>query len=327
MITLAVTTRSHLRSVLFFLPMLRWSLKIRRQLREAPGCVRFASIIMGPRDFWTITVWKNRDKMMDFMRSGEHEDIMWEFSHWLDSFWLMRWRPTAEEHGDWKGLKLAQRKALPSPAPERTPEQDAALRAAWKSMPRLRAASSPSGAASLDYSPAQRRARQLVAGGVGASVRLEVPKVLETVAGWRAIRELRSELLENQDVLRCAFGISRPRELYALVVFRHERAWREFQASEMLQRLRERWGDGLWTMRWEADNEFGHWDGLRLRRVKLGTKVEVPEAYRSMVKLEGDPEPRRREVRSKREATDGQDGVEAVESVPQAAAARQDRDE
>lgn len=293
MVSLAVTTRSHLRGTRFFFSMLAWSLRIRKQLRETPGCVRFASIIMGPREFWTITVWDTRDKMMEFMRSGAHEDIMWEFSHWLDSFWLMRWRPTDEEHGHWKGLTLAERKALPPSAPERTAEQKAALEAVWKSMPRLRASSSPSGAASFEYAPQQRRARQLVAGGVGASVRLEVPKLRQTVAGWRDIREMRTALVANEDVLRCAFGISRPRELYSLVVFRHERAWRDFQASDLLQRLRERWPDGLWTMRWEADNEFGHWDGLRLRRMKLGTKVLVPTAYRSMIKLAGEPELRK----------------------------------
>jgi hypothetical protein len=289
MITLAVTTRSHLQGVRFFLPMLRSSLRIRKQLALAPGCVRFASIIMGPREFWTLTIWESRQKMLDFMRSGEHEDIMWEFSHWLDSFWLMRWRPTEEESGKWSGLSLAQRKALPAPAPERTREQDAALQAAWKTLPRLKAASAPSGAPSLDYAPGQRRARQLVAGGVGASIRIEVPALRETVAGWNALRLLRTSLLNNEDVLRCAFGVSKPRELYALIIFRHDRTWRDFQSSDLVQAMRQRWPEGLWTMRWEADNEFGHWDGLRLRRVKLGTKVTYPDAFKKMIRLKGDP--------------------------------------
>ncbi|MGH2767582.1 MAG: antibiotic biosynthesis monooxygenase, partial [Actinomycetota bacterium] len=153
MITLAVTTRSHLRRARFFLPMLRASLRIRRQLAVAPGCIRFASIIMGTKEFWTLTVWESRQKMLDFMKSGEHEDIMWEFSNWLDSFWLMRWRPTQEEQGEWNGVRLSQRKALPAPAAERTDQEKRALTAAWTSVPRLRAASDPSGAATLDYAP------------------------------------------------------------------------------------------------------------------------------------------------------------------------------
>lgn len=288
MVTFAVTTRSRLRGLRFFFPMLRASLRIRRQLRESPGCVRFASIIMGPREFWTITVWETRQKMIDFMRSGEHEDIMWDFSKWLKSFWLMRWRPTTDEQGTWSGLQLGSRyPAEEQPVPERTADQQAALQAVWDNMPRLKAAAAPSGAASFDHAPQQRRARRLVAGGVSSTLRLIVPRG-KTPAGWLAVRRLRSSLLENPDVLRAAFGISRPRELYALVVFRNEDAWREFDSSQMVEKLRERWPEGVWTMRWDAENEFGHWDGLRLRRVKLGTQVKVPKAAEAAVTLEGD---------------------------------------
>lgn len=266
--------------------MLRASLRIRRQLRESPGCVRFASIIMGPREFWTITVWETRQKMIDFMRSGEHEDIMWDFSKWLKSFWLMRWRPTPDEQGAWAGLKLGQSyTAGDRPAPERSADQEAALKAVWDNMPRLKAAAAPDGAASFDYAPQQRRARRLVAGGVSSTLRLNVPRG-KTMAGWVALRRLRSKLLDNEDVLRAAFGISRPRELYALVVFRNEDAWRQFDSSPMLEGLRRRWPEGVWTMRWDAENEFGHWDGLRLRRAKLGTQVKVPKAAEAAVQFE-----------------------------------------
>ncbi|MGH2771763.1 MAG: antibiotic biosynthesis monooxygenase [Actinomycetota bacterium] len=289
MVTFSVTTRSRLRSVLLFFPMLGASLRIRKQLAEAPGCIRFASIIMGPREFWTITVWETRQTMIDFMRSGAHEDIMWDFKDWLKSFWLMRWSPTGEELGTWTGMHLGQKLALPAPPPERTEQQQEALKAAMDVLPRLKAAAAPSGKASFDYSPAQRRARRLVAGGIGATLRLEVP-ARQTLSAWWAVRRLRAKLLQDTNVLRAAFGISKPRELYSLIVFRHEEAWREFQNSPMLARMRERWGDGLWTMRWEAENEFGHWDGLRLRRVKLGTAVEVPKGYEKAIAVESDAE-------------------------------------
>lgn len=278
MIQLAVTTRSHLKGVRFLPSMVRASLRIRRQLAGTPGCIRFASIFMSGREVWTITVWRSRQEMLDFMRSGAHEDIMWDFSRWLDSFWLMRWRPSEDEDGHWDGLCLAM--PLPSPGggtARRTGDQARALEAVYEAVPRLRAAAGPSGAASFEHSPAQRKARRLVAGGVGATVRLRVPAGRSAPA-WRELARMRRCLLARAGVLRCAIGISRPGELYVLAVFRSEEAWREFRDGDWVARLRSRWPDGLWLMRWEADNEFGHWDGLRLRRVKLGTKVSVPDA-------------------------------------------------
>lgn len=261
--------------------MLRASLRIRKQLDETPGCLRFASIVMGPRDFWTVTIWRTRGEMMDFMRSGAHEDIMWDFSRWLDSFWLMRWRPTTDEVGSWEGLTLAERQALPKPAPPRTPEQEAVLDAAFRAVPRLRAAASPSGAAAFDYAPHQRRARRLVAGSVGGTLRVKVPTALEGVKAWRKLERIHTSLLAGEDALRSAFGISNTRELYLLTVFRSDRAWEEFLSSEAMQELSRCWPEGMWTMRWDGDNEFGHWDGMRLRRVKLGTMVAVPDAAKA----------------------------------------------
>ncbi len=246
-------------------------------------------MVTSPREFWTLTVWRTRQEMLDFMRSGAHEDIMWEFARWLDSFWLMRWRPSSEESGDWKGLQLARRTSPAATAPARSREQEAALEAAYDALPRLRAAAGPSGAPAFEHSPAQRRQRRLVSGGVGGTLRLELPASRHVWGAWRKIRSLRSSLAQDQDVLRCAAGFSSPKQLYLLAIFRHAEAWKQFDSSSSVSALRERWPDGVWTMRWDADNEFGHWDGLRMRRVKLGTMVAVPEAAQSAVSLPGEP--------------------------------------
>jgi len=258
--------------------MLRASLRIRKQLAETPGCIRFANIVMGPREFWTLTVWETRQEMLDFMRSGAHEDIMWDFSRWLDSFWLMRWRPTEQELGQWHGLSLARKKALPAPPLERSPEQEARLNAAFRSLPRLRAASGSSGAAGIDHAPSQRRARAQVAGGLGGTLRIEVPKRSQVPIAWARLRKIRRDILGDEDVLRSAFGVSGVNETYMLAIFRNAEAWTRFETSEAVRELRQRWPHGVWTMRWDADNEFGHWDGMRMRRIKLGTTLSMPEA-------------------------------------------------
>ena len=102
----AVTTRSRLKSARFFAPMYRASDRVKRQLADTPGCLRFASVAASPREFWSISVWRSREEMQDFMRSGAHETFMWNFSRWFDSFWLVRWSPTEDEHGRWSGLPL-----------------------------------------------------------------------------------------------------------------------------------------------------------------------------------------------------------------------------
>lgn len=268
--------------------MMRASLRIRTQLTETPGCLRFANIVMSPREFWTVTVWRSRQEMLDFMRSGAHEEIMWRFSTWLDSFWLMRWRPSSEESGSWAGLTLAPPPA-DAVAPERSPEQRAALAAALESLPRLRAAAGADGAASLHDSPSQRKWRHMVSGAVGATIRVEVDHLRNGPAARRATARLRRDLLTSGEALRCAFGSSDLRTFYLLVLFRDARAWTDFADSAEIEGLRRRWPQGMWMMRWDADNEFGHWDGLRLRKVKFTTPVTVPEAARSAADSPGSP--------------------------------------
>lgn len=261
--------------------MLRASYRIRRQLSATPGCLRFANVVVSPKEVWTLTVWRTRHEMLEFMRSGAHESIMWIFASWLESFWLMRWRPTTQETGTWGGLQLAQPNALPPEPTERSPKQEAALEAALRSLPRLRAAAGPDGGASIDYAPGQRRARGMVAGAVGGTVRVEVDRGRDVRAAWQLLHRIQRRVLADETALRCAFGASQSRVLYLLGLFRNDTTWRSFMASEEMLQLQRRWPDGTWTMRWEADNEFGHWDGLRLRRIKLGTMIEVPEPART----------------------------------------------
>ena len=85
-----VTTRSRLRGPWFFPHMMLASLRIRRQLARTGNVVRWASIVAGPSEFWTITVWRSRHDMQEFMRSCAYDEFMWLLSKWLASFWLMR---------------------------------------------------------------------------------------------------------------------------------------------------------------------------------------------------------------------------------------------
>lgn len=279
-VAFAVTTRSRLRGYHRFPQMFIASRRIRRQLDETPGCVRFASIIAGPREFWTITVWETRDKMLDFMRSGAHEDIMWLFGKWLDSFWLMRWKPTAEEVGRWSDATLGPDDDGRPKSRPRTPQEQAALDAALDAMPVLKASAGPEGNPTYDTSPAARRHRRAVTGAGAIAMRIEASGRGQAFKAWREIRRVGRRLGQDGAVLRSVTGFSGLRDHYALAVLRDEEACSRFLAAEEQRQMHERWGDQCWMMRWQPENEFGHWDKLRLRREPLGTggsAIPVPD--------------------------------------------------
>ncbi len=56
---------------------LRWTLKIRSQLRDAPGCVGYTlDARLLSKTFWTLSAWSDKDAMEAFVRSGTHSDML-----------------------------------------------------------------------------------------------------------------------------------------------------------------------------------------------------------------------------------------------------------
>lgn len=260
----AVTTRSRLKSPRLFLPMLHANLDIKRQLAATSGCLRFASVVMGPRDFWTISVWRSRDEMLEFMQGGAHERLMWNIAKWFDSFWLMRWAPTADQEGSWDGLRfreVAGRGATSDPA------QREAAKEVLASIPEFLAAIGPEGGPSYHSAPTVRRSKERVDWANAGILRLHVPTSSRLPVAWRRIRSVRNQLARDPDVLRVAYGAAGPEELFAFAIFGNEEAWRRFKEGSLVRQLMETWPETLWIMRWTAEHEFGHWDRLRVRRV------------------------------------------------------------
>lgn len=272
----AVTTRSRLRGPWFFPAMMIASARIRRQLARTGDVVRWASVVAGPTEFWTITVWRSRHDMQEFMRSGAHDDIMWLFSRWLESFWLMRWRPGPEERGSWKGLSMAR----PDPAYESDspgPTSNAVLQQALEHLPLLAAATGADGAACYESSAYARNRREEV-GGAGGVVVHVTTSLAQTPAALLMLRRLRRQAREHHDVLRIAVGVGRPGELYLLGVWRERAGAQRLLRSSVLEEAARRWPDGLWANEWLPENEFGHWDGMRLRRARSRYTIQVPKA-------------------------------------------------
>jgi ferritin-like metal-binding protein YciE len=252
----AVTTRSKLRGLRFFPAMLVATLRARRQLGRARGIVRWASVIAGPTEFWTLTVWSGVHDLQEFMRSGAHGEVMWRMPRWLSEFWLARWRPGEAEVGAWDGLRLVSDEAPSRPPPAAGREEGAEF--VLRELSR--------GGLTYDSSPLVRRSRARLAPLSGVVVRIDAtPRSL--VPALRAVRGLRRSLRRDPEVVRVFVGVARFHELYLFAVCRSRAAARAVVESARMEHARMRWGDRLWALEWRPENEFGHWDGLRMRRL------------------------------------------------------------
>lgn len=56
---------------------LRWTLKIRRQLRNDPGCAGYSlDAKLLTKTFWTLSAWADEDAMTRFVHSGQHAAML-----------------------------------------------------------------------------------------------------------------------------------------------------------------------------------------------------------------------------------------------------------
>lgn len=297
---LVATTRSRLRSTRTFVPMLRASRQIRLQLRDAPGLVRALSVVAGPTEFWTVTVWTSRDAMQAFMRSGDHGAFMWRVGGWLGAFWLMRWSPGSTERGTWGGLVLAAR---PDAEPEALPAGAGATPGSLADevlagMPELRAAMGASGAATYADAPFTARKRAQLAQASGAIV-------VAAAAPWgmpallARMRRLAVALRRDPDLFAATVGMGHGGELVLIAAWRSEDAAARFVDGPGVAALAARPGRTVWAHAWRPEHEFGTWDGARLR-ARRGRPADCAETATPVERRRG---VRRRPARLPRSRT------------------------
>jgi hypothetical protein len=91
------------------------------------------------------------------------------------------------------------------------------------------------------------------------------------------MRKLRQECEGDEAMLRAVVGVSKPGDVYLLSVWRDRDSVARMLDSPQVKELHEKW-PGFWSNEWIPENEFGHWDGLRLRRARTRYAINVPEA-------------------------------------------------
>lgn len=270
-----VTTHSRLRSVRFFPAMRLASSRIGRQLDHTDGVVRWASIVAGPTEFWTISVWRSRHAMQEFMRSGAHGAVMWQFSRWLRSFWFMRWRPGPRELGAWAGASLAGRPA-PDSQPVASCAQEDVRSTVIAGLPdHLREAIGPDGAVSYDSAPFARVRRRQVEGSGGAVVRIAAPLHRVPLA-FAELQRARRHLRSDPDLLDAAVGFGRPGEVYLLTIWTDLACAERLLESSWARKQASWWGDAYWALECVPENEFGQLDGGRRLRTERRRRSARP---------------------------------------------------
>lgn len=218
--------------------MLRATLEVRRDLRRARGLLRAANVIGGPTEFFTLTVWTNRDAMYAFMSSGAHERIMWRWPEWLSSFWLGRLAPTECESGAWRGMQLAPIADQGGPV-----------------HPEFR---SPS------FASREPRPRDLEHHRLSATTAVFRPADSRRwPAGLSAARRFGRTVDGGARLLLRARGYSLDGELVSVALWRDELSAARAVAEASLVTP----GVRSWAMAWRPLDEFGTWDGLRVRRL------------------------------------------------------------
>jgi anti-sigma regulatory factor (Ser/Thr protein kinase) len=233
--------------------MLLFGRRIERELKDAPACERYANIIAGPREFWTLTIWRNATAMRDCMRDGTHGRVMWQQPYWLECYWGMRWRPGSYQSGRWEGdaWQLAGA-ALPSTGSSE-PLQSPRGMLPWMDAALGRAV------------PVEQRQ---LAGAAGATYRLRIPP-LGIPAALRDVRRLRAVASADRDSFTLSLGLGTGGAVYLLVIARSSEALERLRARPEHKRFLERWGDRAWCSTWEPESEFGHWESHKLRDGQL----------------------------------------------------------
>jgi len=99
MMTISIT-RLRLRSLRYGPPFLYYTLVSARQARHAVGNAGVALRRHGGA-YWTLTLWKDRAAVRDFMRTGPHRAAMVKLPLWCDEASLAHWDQETDRVPSW----------------------------------------------------------------------------------------------------------------------------------------------------------------------------------------------------------------------------------
>ena len=103
---MCVTTRFQLKHVWQLVPMYVMYLRLRRDLHTAPGLIRHAFLIQGPRACCTISIWESERALLKFANLPAHIDVLRRSQPMCRAIWSAYWRldGISRSAHDWPGV-------------------------------------------------------------------------------------------------------------------------------------------------------------------------------------------------------------------------------
>ena len=179
------------------------------------------------------------------------------------------------------GGRLLGRRHLAPPAqgrpgPEAITETDRLWRTLQR-LPDLHSVVGPDGSARHASSRHAHRPHEQVDGAGATVIRLRAP-ALQIPTVLVELLRLRRRLAADPDLLRSVVGLGWPGEVCFLGIWRAGDRAAGCLDDEWVRRTASRWAGSFWASQWLSEHEFGHWDGLRLRRLRRGVPDQPPAA-------------------------------------------------
>ena len=77
---------------------LLWTLRIRKQLKTAPGLIGYSlKADLFRKTFATLSAWENQNQMMNFVRSGAHQKMLADMKERLGPSQFVEWQAPASK--------------------------------------------------------------------------------------------------------------------------------------------------------------------------------------------------------------------------------------
>ena len=98
-----VATELHVRSFWYFFEFAKLSVRSMNQAKKSAGCIYASASNKGWRIGYTLTVWENKEAMLQFRNTGAHKEAMQKIRKLSNQYKTLVWE--AETVSTWKEAK------------------------------------------------------------------------------------------------------------------------------------------------------------------------------------------------------------------------------
>jgi quinol monooxygenase YgiN len=103
-----VATELHVRSFWHFFEFAMTSARSMKQAKKSTGCVYAAVSNKGWKIGYTLTVWKNKEQMLEFRNTGAHKEAMSKIRKLSHQYKTLQWESTEQPGWQEARTRLAE---------------------------------------------------------------------------------------------------------------------------------------------------------------------------------------------------------------------------